>query len=141
MRTPGPFVQLSANSLLKALKVAHVQTDGSFKNNISRTAVIIRKNQINHSLCKTFFNHRNSTESEWQSIVDGLEYSIKREEKSITLENDNLGVVNSLIQEKAPNLIYSAYYFYSLDLIKSMDWVAVRWIPRELNKADKLFRI
>jgi hypothetical protein len=141
MRFPGSFTQLSANSLLKALQVAHVQTDGSYKNNLSRTAVIIRKNQINHSLCKTFFNHRNSTESEWQSIVDGLEYSIKREEKSITLENDNLGVINSLIQEKAPNLLYSAYYFYSLDLIKSMDWVAVRWIPRELNKADKLFRI
>jgi hypothetical protein len=145
LRKPGPFVQLSATALLKAAAVTRVQTDGSFspKNYcISRTAVIIVKpDGIRHTLCTTYFDHRNSTESEWRSVMDGIDYSIKNKATTIKLENDNLGVINSIIDKKKPPSIYSDYYFHILDMVKTLDWIAIRWIPRQLNKADKLFRI
>jgi ribonuclease HI len=140
---PGSFVQLSANSLLKSSNITHVQTDGSFNaNSISRTAVIlIKPNGSKHTLSTTYFDHKNSTESEWQSIVDGLEFSMKIKSKTVNLENDNLGVINSLIQSKKPSKLYGDYYYHVLDLVKKMDWVGIRHIPREFNNADKLFRI
>ena len=145
VRTPAPFTQLSLNSLFKGTAVAHVQTDGSFtplNNRISRTAVILHKaSGTKHSLCRTYFNHHNSVESEWQSIADGLEYSAKRGVRTINLENDNLSIVNSLILRKTPPALYSDYYLYIFDMIGRLDWVAIRWIPREMNKADRLFRI
>ena len=140
-----PFTPLTSNVLLKPLKLAHIQTDGSFSrenNNLSRTAVILVKpTGFKHTLSTTYFHHRNSHESEWQSIVDGLEYSIKKDNRAIQLENDNLTIINTIINKKAPSLMYSDYYYHIYDIVKNLEWLEIRWIPRKLNKADNLFRI
>lgn len=144
-RTPGPYVQLSSNILLKSNEVTHIQTDGSFSlhnNNISRTAVILVKpTGSKHTLCTTYFDHVNSAESEWQSIVDGITYGIKKRSKSIELENDNLNIINCLIEKKRPLPLYLDYYYHIFDLVKTLEWIGIRWIPRKLNKADDLFRV
>ena len=145
-KRPGVFVALTKSNLIAPiLDSTKIQTDGSFKvqnYRISRTAVVLTKpcGEI-YSLCTTYLDHKNSYESEWRSVLDGMEFGIKKKVKSVKLENDNLGVMNSLIYRKPPSGIYSDYYYYIFDLVKKFDYFAIRWIPRGLNKADKLFRI
>jgi hypothetical protein len=68
--------------------------------------------------------------------------------RHLGIENDNLGVIRSLIfhrdfdmEAKAKRQHeYVRYYFH--DIMKSVaqtEWTGVRWIPRGLNRADDLF--
>lgn len=135
------FSPLTVNRTL-LVAPAKIQTDGSFmKGKISRTAVILTNSEgVKYSLVNTYFDHKNSHESEWRSVVDGMEYSLKKEERSVHLENDNLGVINNLVNRNKPPGLYIYYYDYIFEMLENFDFLAVRWIPRALNKADKLFR-
>jgi ribonuclease HI len=129
---------------LRPTRVADIQTDGSFsRGNISRTAVILHTTDLEeYKLMNTYFDHKNSGESEWCSILNGLRYAIKKDQGSVELENDCLPVIQQLIHRKEPRKEYLAYYYISiLKEIKQMDYVSVRWIPREFNRADELFRL
>ena len=60
----------------------------------------------------------------------------------VQIENDNLSVINCLINERKPKQEYAAKYYKDImSASKDMDWLEVRWIPRKLNKADRLFRV
>ena len=143
MRKAGPFSLLWKRLNSSPLQVAHLQTDGSFRyrDRISRTAALLKGEDTFKSV-KTYFDHENSYESEWCSILDGIQMTQSNDIESVSLENDNLGVINALIQKKMPRHDYAAaYYDLILKEIKHMDYVEIRWIPRRLNKADALFRI
>jgi hypothetical protein len=122
---------------------ALVQTDGSFRPVLSRTAVILTTHKgVEHTLSKTYDTHINSTESEWCSVLDGVQYAMKRGQGAVDLENDNLGVVRSLIKERIPlNPIMAEYYTAIIAHINYLDYFSVRWIPRRFNRADDLFRL
>lgn len=123
--------------------IAQLQTDGSFRyvDRISRTASLLKSDETYKSV-KTYFDHANSYESEWCSVMDGILMSQTNEVDSVQIENDNLSVMNCLIQKKMPKQEYAAVYYEEImKLVKDMEWVELRWIPRRLNKADKLFRI
>ena len=142
LRNPTKFSPLTQS--LRPNKVADIQTDGSFsRGNISRTAVILHTSDLQeYKLINTYFDHKNSGESEWCSILNGLRYAIKKDQGSVELENDCLPVVQQLIHRKQPRKEYLAYYYMSiLKEIKQMDYVGLRWIPREFNRADELFRL
>jgi len=142
MRKAGPFSTIWKR-FSKPLEVAHLQTDGSFRyrDRISRTAALLKSEETFKSV-KTYFDHQNSYESEWCSILDGIQMTQKNEVSSISLENDNLGVINSLVQRRPPRHEYvAAYYHLIMKEVKHMDYVEMRWIPRRYNKADGLFRI
>ena len=80
-------------------------------------------------------------ESEWCSILDGIRYAIQRDEGSIELENDCLPIVRSITRRKIPtNSLLANYYTAVFKEIRELDYLGIRWIPRELNKADELFR-
>jgi ribonuclease HI len=135
------FVPLCKNSLVEPFALAAIQTDGSFRKDISRTAVILDTIQGEQfTLTNTFFTHSNSYESEWCSVLNGLEFALKKNQKAVTLENDNQAVIQSLITQRPPKVLWP-YYDAIYDLMNEFDWVSMRWIPREQNKADKLFRI
>ena len=141
MRKAGPFSTIWKR-FARPLEVAHLQTDGSFRyrDRISRTAALLKSEETFKSV-KTYFDHQNSYESEWCSILDGIQMTQKNEVSSISLENDNLGVINSLIQRRRPRHEYAAaYYDVIMKEVKYMDYVEMRWIPRRFNKADGLFR-
>jgi hypothetical protein len=141
LRNPTKFKVLTGN--YRPPQLARVQTDGSFNSQIARTAVIlIDKQNEEHNLYTTYLNHRNSMESEACSILDGIQYSIYKDEGSVELENDCLGVVNNIIHRRAPKKSYLADYYYAIFReIRHLDYFGIRWIPRELNSADDLFRI
>lgn len=80
-------------------------------------------------------------ESEWCSIVDGIQYAIRKDEVSFELENDCLPVVRSIINKKVPrSSLLADYYTAAFKEIRNLEYFGIRWIPRELNKADELFR-
>ena len=139
LRNPTPF------SLLKGLrppKVAHVQTDGSFKD-ISRTAVLLRTTSLeDYALRTTYLDHKNSGHSEWCSVLDGILFSKQKDQGSIELENDCLGVIQALTRKRKPKDALSAYLYNTIfKELRELDHCGIRWIPRELNKADDLFRV
>lgn len=142
MKLPGPFVNIT-NRIIKPHKISFIQTDGSYipSSGLARTAVILRAPE-EHRLMQICPFSSNSTEAEWQSVFDGIDFAISKKQYSLELENDNLSVINSLIFKKTPRSeIALLTYLAILDEIRNLDWVGVRWIPRELNKADRLFRL
>ena len=143
-RKTSYFVPICTNSIVKPIEFADIQTDGSFsRGRISRTALIL--NTISgeqYNLVNTYFDHADATESEWCSVLNGLVYALKKDQKALFLENDNLGVITSLIRQEPPaKKYYSKYYDHIYDQLDAFHWVEARWIPREINRADKLFRI
>ena len=132
--------------VLKGIRLpttALVQTDGSFGPVLSRTAVILTTHKgKEHTLSKTYDTHVNSTESEWCSVLDVIQYAMRRGEGSLDLENDNLGVIRSLIKERMPMNPLMAKYYTSINAhMCYLDYFSVRWIPRRFNRADELFRL
>jgi ribonuclease HI len=143
-RRLGSFTLLTRPTLLRSDYVARIQTDGSFKStyNISRTAVLYLNSPEKQFLIKTYMNHRNSYESEWASVLDGILYALKKGDGSVELENDNQSVMRALITKTPPVQDYSRFYYYkTLELSNYMDLLSVRWIPRRENQADRLFQL
>lgn len=139
---PRPF-SLLFSTRLQPSALGFLQTDGSFRYNdrISRTASLLKNDGEVYRSVKTYFDHKNSYESEWCSILDGIRFS-QEYTGELQLENDNLSVINCLINERKPPQSYAAKYYNDvLHASRDMDWLEVRWIPRKLNKADGLFRI
>jgi ribonuclease HI len=136
-----PFHRLTG--LIRPAIVARVQTDGSYHHaqRLSRTAVILQTDG-EYRLMKTYMEgeHANSTESEWASVLDGLQFSITKDQGAVEIENDNLAVIEAIIRRRAKKEVERYYLHTILEESADLEWLAIRWIPRELNRADTLFR-
>jgi len=88
------------------------------------------------------YNVESSTEAEWASVYFGLQVATQSKEFSVGLENDNLGVIHHILFGfKSKPRDHAYYYSYKIhDTIQNMDWCGIRWISRERNKADGLFK-
>jgi ribonuclease HI len=142
-RPIAAFSALVKKTVFAPPLLARLQTDGSFRytDRISRTASLLKTDETYKSV-KTYFEHINSYESEWCSVRDGIIMTQENDVDSIQIENDNLSVMNSLIQKRIPRQEYAAVYYQEImSLAKNMEWVELRWIPRRLNKADRLFHL
>jgi ribonuclease HI len=138
------FSLLFTRRSVEPMIVSSLQTDGSFryKDHISRTACLLKDESEVYKSVKTYFDHQNSYESEWCSVLDGILMSQANGCGDVQLENDNLSVINCLVNERKPPQSYAAkYYVDVMHASRDMDWLEIRWIPRKLNKADGLFRI
>ena len=91
---------------------------------------------------KTYIDgeHKNSTESEWASILDGIIFSRTNDQGAVELENDNLGVVHTLKMGRATKEMDRYYSNAIAKEVDKLEWISLRWIPREYNRADRLFR-
>jgi ribonuclease HI len=135
------FTNLTKLIIKEPPKITLIQTDGSFHpgKRISRTACILYTSKP-YSLITTYFNHDDSIESEWCSILDGINYAKKKKQHSIYLENDSLTVIQSLIQKKV-NKRFEEYLYNIYNIANDFEYIGIRWIPRKYNKADRLFRL
>ena len=125
--------------------VSLAQTDGSYwvHNRIGRTAVILyqRPEMETWRFMNTYPVMRNSSEAEWMSILDGVDYAQGKGIGELDLENDNLGICSSILKRTLPTKGWEREYYYQImGLVSQMDYFTIRWIPRERNRADKLFR-
>jgi ribonuclease HI len=127
--------------------LTHVQTDGSYVSHgltSARVAAIIVSANQKYSMQEIAkIRAANSTEAEWASVAFGLRLAVSNGQESIGIENDNLSVIHGLIFPK--NRLrheYAAHYRSEiLRLAERTAWTGVRWIPREKNRADNLFRL
>ena len=144
LKKPTVFFALTRPGSRPA-KVALVQTDGSFSSEflMSRTAVLLKcPDAIEYSLVNTYTDHMNSIEAEWASVLNGIQFALKKDQGSVELENDCLPVMKHLMFRRPPAKSYLGdYYGAVLKEAKKMEYLGVRWIPRELNRADEFFRI
>ena len=145
MRTPSKFFTLVNNSIVRSAP-ARIQTDGSYsyKTGISRTAAILTVDSKEFRYMKLYFpnEHMNSTESEWASLLDGLHYSENKGITCLALENDCMPVISSIVFKKPPtNPLFLEYYKYFNSRTTGYTWLGIRWIPREMNRADDIFRV
>ena len=143
LRAPTKYTALIKPARLRPAHTALVQTDGSFGSNypkIARTAVILNLRGEEWTLSTTYMKHKNIGETEWCSVLDGIQFAIKKGHTAIELENDNLGVMQALIHRRVPRtMLLSDYYVAVHKEFKNLVYIGARWIPRELNKADELF--
>jgi hypothetical protein len=60
----------------------------------------------------------------------------------VGVENDNLNVIHSLMFDRKPlTQEYARYYRNEIfQIVRQAECAGVRWIPREINRADELFR-
>jgi len=122
-----------------------VQTDGSYyhKSRYSRVSNILTTASGNEVYKRMFEipDAVSSTETEWASVYYGLQFAIEKSQPLIAIENDNLGVISALtVPNTNVRQEYAKYYKYSiLRMTQQTAWTGIRWIPREKNRADKLF--
>ena len=138
-----PYYQIGGNILYRPPLLACVQTDGSRTHFKSRVAMILTTRDLMNTYKKmTEIPHtESSTETEWAAVSAGLEFAIQKGEFAIGIENDNLSVVGALITNKQ-NLRneYARYYRERILQYAALTlWTGIRWIPREINRADDLF--
>jgi hypothetical protein len=91
------LIPICKNSVVEPFALAAIQTDGSFKKNISRTEILLDTTDYLHFiLVISYFTHANSYESEWCSVLNGLEFALKKKQTTVTLENDTRVSYNPL---------------------------------------------
>lgn len=138
-----PFARIGGRMIFPPPVTTRVQTDGSYKAGVARVAATITtRDQTTFRLLATAAVE-NSTEAEWASVYFGLQQALQKQQDAIEIENDNLGVINGLIHTNTPLRQNYARHFRSriLDLTSETAWTGIRWIPREINAADELFRV
>lgn len=142
-----PFTRVAGHVSQQPLLLATVQTDGSYvpKTGDARVAAILTPTRSQNT-----FRHVQSisadspTEAEWASISMGIELALSHGERALGIENDCLSVINTLISPHDTPLRheYARYWRYRiLRQTNGTEWVGIRWIPREQNRADDLFKI
>jgi hypothetical protein len=138
-----PYFRIGGNITYMPPLIAKLQTDGSRTVSRSRVAMILttRDHMNIHKKVIDIPQTESSTEAEWASIAGGLEFAIQKGETSIGIENDNFGVVGALITDKQDFRNSYAYYYRDkiLRMMRLTLWTGIRWIPREINRADDLF--
>lgn len=125
--------------------LALVQVDGSYKGGKGAAAVWLETAAQNCIDKKVYQLGKveSSTETEWAAVYAGLCRGLELREGALIIENDCLGVINTLIQrDGALKKEYARYYRSKvLEGAAQAEWVGIRWIPRAYNQADGLLRV
>ena len=148
LRQLSPFYRIggASTSLLTIgpSTLHRVQTDGSYGGRKGDRIAAILYTPDQHPGPKIMMPIKagSSTETEWASVALGLALAIQHKRAHVAIENDNLGVMRSLIfyRDFRSRHNYAHHYFHEImRLAAETEWTGVRWIPRALNRADDLF--
>lgn len=123
-----------------------LQTDGSFNyyTKHSRVAMVLKTELRGYTLTniETIPNTHGSRETKWAAINRGLLFALENNQRNIHIESDNLSIIRALMLGN--NVLkdeYAKYYRYIIMATVSKTWwTDIRWIPRELNASEQLFR-
>lgn len=128
------FVNITKSIQPSAFSI--IQCDGSFKRGMGRTAVLFG----NQERLSFPIRMESSTEAEWKAVHDALLFGLENNLTKIGIENDNLGIITTFLNDVIPKREYGRYYKWKIKKdAEETEWTGIRWIPREKNKADDLF--
>jgi len=83
---------------------------------------------------------KDSYETEWFSVYNGILFALEKNATSIEIENDNLSVVHILTGQKVKRNGIASHYEEKIQYAAShTEYTGIRWIPRKHNRADDLF--
>ena len=140
------FIRIGGRATCRPPLVARLQTDATFNHRHpldSTGACILQTATYKATYRERFPLGRmvNSTEAEWAAVDAALTFALEKDELAVELENDNLSVISQLMRDSYPKQIYARYYHKKIRAqADHMEWLSVRWIPRETNVADLLLR-
>lgn len=135
---------LQSNISNKIHPLTRVQTDGTLysKNKTGAVAALL----YYQSRSAQGFTHPlehldDSTEAQWASVYFGLEMAKRSNQSLIGIENDSLSVIRHIMCNDTGGTDYARYYNHKIkEVAEELQWCGVRWIPRELNRANTLLR-
>lgn len=137
-----PYVRIGGRATYRPPILTKVQTDGSYTRQLQRIAAVVTKPDQSLQKEMMTIHATSSTETEWASVAMGIHLAQHHSDGVIGLENDLLGIIHALMfAEKSIMQENERYYRNEIyRLAEASEWVGVRWIPREINRADDLFR-
>ncbi len=139
-----PYSRIGGHLTFPPPLIARAQVDGSFgRSGGSRIAAILTSDTGDAAFRSTRpIKALNSTETEWAAVALGLELALQHDQTAIGIENDCLGVIQALMFPDTPlKHAYARHWRATIQrLATETHWTGVRWIPREINKADGLLR-
>ena len=138
-----PYHRIGGHLTFPPPLVARAQVDGSFSRASGKVAAILTTDTGEAIYRKTqAMKAFNSTETEWAAVALGLELALQHDQTAIGIENDCLGVIQALMFPDTPlKHAYARHWRATIQkLATETHWTGVRWIPREINKADGLLR-
>ena len=143
-RRIGGINLLLKNEIYKYPAMTFAQTDGSFfsHNRKGTVAALLRypDNKVQgfqHPLEKI----ASSTEAQWASIYFGFELAKRNNQGFVALENNCLTIIRSIIFNSPGKHEYARYYHEKIrETVDDMDWCGIRWIPKDLNEANKFLK-
>jgi len=144
---PMEFVKVAGRSIYRPPVIARMQVDASYRHHIpemTKCGLILKSADRSLIYQQTILlgKVKNATEAEWAGLYAAIQFAIEHNELTLEAENDNLGVISVLITRNYPTRHSYANYYYRkiMELGGDMEWLGLRWIPRDLNVADSLLR-
>lgn len=139
-----PAVWIGGRASFTPPLLALAQVDGSYKAGRGAAAVWIEtaaQDRIDKKVYQ-LGDIDSSTEAEWAAVYAGVFRCLELREGALILENDCLGVMNTLMQRDVTiKKEYARYYYWKIkEGAKTAEWIGIRWIPRAYNQADSLFQ-
>ena len=136
------FVRIGGRAQIYPIFYSHIQTDGAYTKKAQAVAVLLKASDHSAEFKKVHpILAQSSTEAEWASVYHGIQFALEHNEPAVALENDDFGVISALITNRALKHDYAKHYRDKIKIIVgSTAWTGIRWIPREANRADDLFK-
>lgn len=139
-----PYTRVAGRRPYMPILYSIVQTDKAFNTVSRRTQVAAFMIPSLHehitSMVITKDNAKTTLEADWMSVTAGVEFALEQGEISVALEHANLQVIHGLIVPGVElQQSYAKYHKQRiLRLATHMEWLGARWIPMDMNKAEKL---
>lgn len=144
---PMQFVKIAGKAKYRPPIVAHLQVDASYRHHIpdqTKCGFILKSADRRLIYQETILLGKvmNATEAEWAGLHAAIQFALQQDELTLEAENDNLGVISTLITQNYPTRHKYANYYYKkiMELGAETEWLGLRWIPRRINYADSLLR-
>jgi hypothetical protein len=144
---PMSFVKIAGKSIYRPPIIAHLQVDASYRHHapdLTKCGLILKSGnrRLIYQEIIQLGKVKNATEAEWAGLYSAIYYALGQNELAIEAENDNLGVISTLITKNYPTRHSYANYYYRkiMELGSETEWLGLRWIPRRVNYADALLR-
>lgn len=120
---------------LKAQQLPILTFDGSAKLPRGASAAVIEMPDGTRYIVTKFLASAKSDEAEYTGLIIGLEKALELQITQLTIQGDSEMVINQILGKYLvkPEATYFSYYNRVKELLPSLDFYSLTWIPRRKN--------